>query len=176
MTNAIYAIFWLGILIIWGDWRNWKRYYPTILFFMLGDFIYLYLLSDHYPMWTYVPSSVDREAGITNTHISFSIMALKYPATCLAYLSHFPQQGLLMKLFYYFGWLALYIINELIDLQFHLIKYDNGWNIGWSILFNAVMFLVLKVHFHKPLLAWILSGIFIVFLWNTFDVPLSVFR
>lgn len=176
MTNAIYAIFWLGILIILGDWRNWRRYYPTILFFMLGDFIYMYLLSDHYPMWKYVPSSADREIGVTNTHISFSIMLLKYPATVLAYLAHFPRQGLFMKWFYYLAWVMIYYINETIDLHFHLIKYYNGWNIGWSVLFNAVMFFILKVHFHRPLLAWIFSAVFIVFLWNTFDVPSKVFR
>ena len=22
----------------WGDWRNWKQYYPTILFFIATDF------------------------------------------------------------------------------------------------------------------------------------------
>ena len=176
MTNAIYAIFWLGILIIWGDWRNWRRYYPTILFFMLGDFIYLYLLSDYYPMWRYVPSPGDREIGITNAHISFSIMILKYPATCLAYLSHFPQQGAIIKFIYYLGWMLIYLINEMIDLHYHLIKYYNGWNFGWSILFNAVMFLILKIHFHRPVFAWILSAVFIVFLWNRFEVPSSVFR
>jgi hypothetical protein len=23
--------------IKWGDWRKWRNYYPTILFFMVGD-------------------------------------------------------------------------------------------------------------------------------------------
>lgn len=176
MVNALYAIFWITILLKWGDWRNWKRYYSTFLFFVLGDFIYLYLLSDYYPMWTYVPSPGDRELGITSTHISFSVMAIKYPATCLAYLYNFPEHGLLMKVVYYIGWVSLYFVNELVDLHFHLIKYYNGWNIWWSVLFNSVMFLILKIHFHRPVIAWAASVLFILLLWNLFDVPSSVFR
>lgn len=176
MVNAVYALFWLGLLMIWGDIKNWRKYYPTVLFFILGDFIYLYLLSDHYPMWKYVPSRGDAELGITNSHISFSIMALKYPATCLAYLSRFPAEGVWKQLGYYLMWLLLYLINEMVDQQFHLIKYFNGWNLWWSCLFNGVMFLILKIHFHRPVYAWIASAVFIAYLWNQFDVPSSVFR
>ncbi len=176
MVNAIYAIFWLLILVKWGDWRNWKVYYPTFLFLIIGDFIYLYLLSDHYPMWRYIPPPGDREMGITNIHVSFSIMAIKYPATCLAYLSNFPERGLMMKIGYYLAWVVIYFVNELVDLHFHLIKYYNGWNIWWSVLFNAVMFFILKVHFHRPSIAWVFSALFILFLWNHFDVPSTVFR
>lgn len=176
MINSLYGLTWLAILFIWGDWRNWKRYYSTILFFTLGDFIYLYLLSDAYPMWRYDPPAADKEMGLTNTHISFSIMAIKYPATVLVYLSHFPQGKLMRKVMYYLGWIVLYVVNEIIDLHFGLIDYFNGWSLWWSAVFNAVMFFILKVHLEKPIFAWLLSAIFVVFLWNHFDVPSSVFR
>jgi hypothetical protein len=176
MINSLYGLVWLAILFIWGDWRNWKKYYPTILFFTLGDFLYLYLLSDHYPMWRYSPPAGDQELGLTNTHITFSIMLIKYPATVLAYLSHFPTGSLKKKLLYFFGWLLLYLTNEVVDLRFGLIEYFNGWSLWWSALFNSVMFLILKVHFEKPVFAWLLSAAFVLFLWNRFDVPSSVFR
>ncbi|MBT2680404.1 hypothetical protein J7E38_15440 [Bacillus sp. ISL-35] len=176
MVNTIYGLIWAGILVKWGDWKNWRKYYPTVLFFILGDFLYMYLLSDLYPMWKYIPSPGDDHAGITNTHISFSIMAIKYPATCLAYLAHFPRHGLIKKILYYLAWVIVYFMNELIDIHFHLIKYFNGWNLWWSALFNSVMFLILKLHFHNPLFAWIASAVFILFLWNQFDVPGTVFR
>jgi hypothetical protein len=176
MVNTIYGLIWVGILLKWGDWKNWRKYYPTLLFFILGDFLYMYLLSDHYPMWRYSPSPGDKNIGITNTHISFSIMAIKYPATCLAYLAHFPTQGLWKKVLYYLAWVIVYFANELVDLHFQLIKYFNGWNLWWSVLFNSVIFLILKIHFHNPLFAWIASAAYVLFLWNQFDVPSTVFR
>jgi hypothetical protein len=67
-----------------------------MLFYILGDFLYLYLLSDLYPMWTYDPQGIDEKVNLTNTHVSFSIMAVKYPATILIYLYRFPA-GKLIK-------------------------------------------------------------------------------
>ncbi|WP_442599707.1 CBO0543 family protein [Neobacillus sp. D3-1R] len=176
MVNAIYAFIWLFILWKWGDWRNWKKYYPTILFFIIGDFIYLYLLSDHYPMWKYNPQGFDENAGITNSHVSLSIMAVKYPATILVYLSKFPEGNHIKQIFYILCWVGFYGINEFIDTKLHLINYYNGWNFGWSLLFNAVAFIILRIHYLRPLLAWCLSVVFILVLWNVFDVPSSVFR
>jgi hypothetical protein len=175
-VNAIYGLVWLAALWIWGDWKNWQKYYPTILFFLLGDFIYQYLLADHYPMWKYNPQGVDEEIGLTHTHVSFSIMAIKYPATALIYLSRFPEQSKWKQALYIFCWVLLYAVNELLDVNANLIKYYNGWNFWWSIFFNVVMFSILRVHYLKPLLAWLLSIGFIVFLWNIFDVPPHVFR
>lgn len=176
MVNAIYAAIWLGALWKWGDWRNWQKYYPTILFFIIGDLLYLYLLSDHFPMWRYNPPTIDEKVGLTNTHISLSIIIIKYPATALIYLANFPQGSLLKQAFYFIGWVVIYFVNEFIDVKLHFIKYFNGWNLAWSVLFCTIMFFIIKVHFHKPMLAWLLSAGFIFFLWNVFDIPPAVFR
>ncbi|WP_071394978.1 CBO0543 family protein [Bacillus tuaregi] len=176
MANAIYASVWFFILWKWGDWKNWEKYYPTLLFFLIGDFIYLYLLSDHYPMWRYNPSEGDAKHGLTNTHISLSVMLIKYPATIFIYLSKFPERNIIKQILFIMFWVLLYSINELIDLSFHLIKYYNGWSFKWSVIFNAVMFVCIYIHYRKPLIAWPIAIIFILFLWFTFDVPLSVFR
>lgn len=176
MANAIYAVIWLFMLWKWGDWRSWQKYYPTILFFFIGDFIYLYLLSDHYPMWRYIPSEGDSELGVTNSHISLSIMAIKYPATALIYLSKFPEHNIIKQILFIGFWVLLYTVNELIDVSFNLIKYYNGWNLIWSIIFNTVMFICLYIHYRKPLIAWFIAFAFILYLWITFDVPSTVFR
>ncbi|MDZ5472930.1 CBO0543 family protein [Bacillus sp. 31A1R] len=174
--NALYALVWLFALIKWGDYKNWKKYYPTFLFFVVGDFAYHYLLSDIYPMWRYTPQGFDKNIDLTNTHISLSVMAVKYPATTLIYLSKFPKENMIYKILYVAGWVCLYTINEGIDLKLHLIKHFNGWNLYWSILFNIFIFSILKIHFTRPIVAWLLSFIFIVFLWNVFNVPKEVFR
>lgn len=174
--NALYTFVWLFALWKWGDWRNWKSYYPTLLFFISGDFLYLYLLSDHYPMWRYNPQGIDEQVNLTNTHITFSIMAIKYPATILIFLHRFPGSSILKRILYISGWVLLYTINEIIDIKLNLIKYSNGWSLKWSIFFNSVMFTILLIHHKRPVAAWILSILFIIFLWNQFDVPSSVFR
>lgn len=176
MINVIYALVWLVPLWKWGDWKNWKKYYPTILFFVMGDLLYMYLLSDHYPMWKYNPPDIDRSINLTNTHISLSIMLIKYPTTILIYLSRFPKDNRKKQLLYILCWVGIYVINEIIDLKFKLIKYYNGWSIWWSILFNTVLFIILRFHYRNPILGWTLSICFIVFLWYTFEVPSSVFR
>lgn len=174
MVNTIYGLIWLAALWIWGDWKNWKKYYPTILFFILGDFLYLYLLSDHYPMWRYNPAEMDGNVGITNTHISLSIILIKYPATVLIYLSKFPKEDKKKQCLYILFWVSIYAVNEMIDVKIGLIEYLNGWNYWWSMLFNVAMFIILRVHFRNPVRAWLLSAVFIVFLWTTFDVPASI--
>ncbi|WP_078544474.1 CBO0543 family protein [Litchfieldia alkalitelluris] len=176
MINAIYASIWLFSLYKWGDWKNWKNYYSTILFFILGDFIYLYLLSDIYPMWKYEPYHIDGTMGITNTHVSLSIMAIKYPATVLIYLYHFPENNWKKQFGYLLLWVGLYSINEIIDLYYGVINYYNGWNFWWSIIMNIIIFSTLRIHYHNPILAWLMSIAFILCLWHIFNVPSTVFR
>lgn len=176
MINMVYASIWFFALWKWGDWKHWQKYYPTILFFILGDFLYLYLLSDYYPMWKYNPPEIDGNIGVTNTLVSLSIIIIKYPATVLIYLGKFPVENRMKQLLFYLFWNLFYAINEWVDVKFQLIQYTNGWNYWWSILFNLVMFLILKVHYHKPINAWVLSIVFIIFLWLKFDVPSTVFR
>lgn len=176
MVNAVYASIWFIALWKWGDWKQWQKYYPTILFFILGDLLYLYLLSDYYPMWRYNPPVIDGKVGISNTLVSLSIILIKYPATVLIYLAKFPVESKGKQFIYYLFWILLYALNEWIDIKFHLIEYFNGWSYWWSIFFNMVMFYILRVHFKKPYLAWILSILFIIFLWLKFDVPYTVFR
>jgi len=174
--NAVYGLLWLIAGWKWGDWRNWQKYYPTILFFILGDFIYQYFLYDYYPMWKYTPQGVDKGAGLTHTHIFLTIMIIKYPATALIFLPKFPRTQLLKQVLFIVVWVFIYAINEFFDILNHLIKYENGWNYWWSVLFNTVMFILLWVHYRKPLLAWVFSILFIVILWQIFNVPSKVFR
>ncbi|MBS4175119.1 CBO0543 family protein [Bacillus sp. FJAT-49736] len=173
--TALYGLIWLAAGWKWGDWRNWRKYYSTILFFILGDFIYQYFLSDLYPMWTYNPQGVDEKAGLTHVHIFLTIMIIKYPATTLIYLSKFPDGKRLKQILYIVFWVIIYGINELIDIRNHLIQYHNGWSFWWSVMFNVVMFIILRMHYRRPLTAWALSMLFIVFLWQVFDVPSTVF-
>lgn len=174
--NGIYALTWLSALLIWGDYKHWQKYYSTILFFVFGDLLYLHLLHDHYPMWRLVPRGVDYDIGIRPMHITFSIWLIKYPATVMIYLYKFPNGSFLRKFSYIGMWVGIYAVNELIDLRLNLIKYYNGWNFLWSIVFNLCMFTILRIHYKKSLWAWACSILFMTILWVIFDVPYKVFR
>lgn len=160
----------------WGDWRNWQLYYPTILFLIIGDFIYQFFLYDNYPMWIFHPVWIDKNIGLTHTHITILVMLIKYPCTVLMYLGNYPYHSKLKQIRYILLWVFIYTFTEIFDLAVKGVTHHNGWNLGWSMIFDVVMFLLLALHYKRPLLAWFFSFIFIVFLWNVFDVPSRVFR
>jgi hypothetical protein len=99
---------------------------PTLLFLLLGDFLYQYLLVDHYSMWKYTPQGMDAELGLTHTHIFLSVMLVKYPATVMIYLSKFPKERLIKQILYILFWISIYSVNEFIDLKTNLMKHDHG--------------------------------------------------
>lgn len=174
--NFLYGALYIGAAWKWGDWKHWRRHYPTILFFIAGDLLYHYLLYDFHPVWKFEPLPSDANHGITGTHISLMIMAVKYPCTVLIYLGNFPATQKLHQLLYIVLWTAIYGLNELLSLSFGGVEHYNGWNWYWSLLFNFVMFSILRIHHGSPPWAWLLSAIFIFFLWQTFDIPQKVFR
>jgi hypothetical protein len=50
MLRLLKSAIWILAAYKWGDWRNYKKYYPTILFMISGDLVYQFLTYD-YPLW-----------------------------------------------------------------------------------------------------------------------------
>ncbi|XJZ28824.1 CBO0543 family protein [Bacillota bacterium Lsc_1132] len=173
MATILYGLFYIGIALKWADWKNWKQYYPTILFFMVGDLLYQFLFF-RYSMWEYVPIGIDANWA-KHTHISLLIMFIKYPLTVLIFLGHLPGEKR-NRFLYILGWTLLYMVDEAIDLMTGGIVHRHGWNIWWSSLFTFIMFTFLAIHYKNPLFAWLLSAAFAIFLWNQFDVPASILK
>jgi hypothetical protein len=40
LIRIFMAIVWILCAFKWGDWKNWRKYYPTMLFFGMGVLIY----------------------------------------------------------------------------------------------------------------------------------------
>ncbi|SPF51613.1 conserved membrane hypothetical protein [Candidatus Desulfosporosinus infrequens] len=163
--RLLLPLIWILSAFKWSDWRNWKSYYPTILFFIVGDLIYNFIAYNH-PLWE--PTSP--KLGVTLSVLLVNVTC--WPASTLLYLTHFPLVGKLKKALYILKWVVLFTLIELICSWFGNFKYSNGWNIGWSILFDTVMFPLLKIHHEKPPIAWALAfllGTTIVF----YFIPLS---
>ncbi|MCM3764480.1 CBO0543 family protein [Neobacillus niacini] len=170
--HIIYNALFLLAAIKWGDWKRWRDYYPTILYFICVDALKNFLLFNH-KMWTYKETFFAENLLQNHTFINLMIMAIAYPATVLIYLGRFPdekwKQIVWMSLWIFIYWIVEYINRNYLDLIHH----HHGWNMWWSFLFLVVMFSMLKIHHKNPLLAWFLSVLFTLFLWNVFDVPIE---
>ncbi|TXC91609.1 hypothetical protein FS935_08205 [Metabacillus litoralis] len=174
--NFIYGSIYIFAAWKWGDWRNWRVYYPTILFFIIGDLFYHFIFYDYFPLWKFEPVPKDKQLGLTGVHISLLIMCIKYPCTILIYLGNFPTGRLSKQFIYIAMWVMIYATNEFITHALGGIKHYNGWNEWWSFSFNIVMFSILAIHHFRPVISWVLSIFYILVLWNIFDVPSLVFR
>lgn len=168
----------LGIVFLlasfrWGDWRNWKDYYPTIQFFIIGDLLYNFLLH-HYLVWEY-SRSFDYLWLPNHSFINLFNMVIIYPCVVVMYISHFPfNSSLFKKVLYISFWVAIFTIKEMVNLfLFEHFSHKYGWNLGWSILFNFIIFSMLVLHFKFTKTALLLSSIIIAVLWLLFKVPIK---
>ena len=169
MYRLCIASIWVLVCYKWADWRHWKKYYPTILFLIINNFVYN-LLTNSYPLWELI------DPRIKTINITLLMSAIIFPASILLYLSRYPKNGAFEKGIYVLKWICLYTLLEWIPLQFNQVRYSNGWNIWWSLGFNIVMFPLLKIHYHKPLLAWLFAFIFGSSIIYFFKVPFSLMK
>jgi uncharacterized membrane protein YoaK (UPF0700 family) len=128
-TSLIFGL----IALKYGDWRNWQKYYSTILFFMMGNYIYC-LFACHYALWSY-------ESPLLGKTLSQLFVTLSlYPATTLLYLPFFPKKKLIKQIFYIFLWVLIYSTIEKVSYLIGFFSYAHGWSFGWSVLFNCLCF------------------------------------
>lgn len=144
------------LLAAWkfGDWRNWPKYYPSILFVMVINMSASFL-SYHHSLWNY---SKDILVS-TETMVEFFNAYANLPTTVLIYLSHFPQHEIKRQVAYVGFWVALYSGLEFID---HYIVggifYTNGWSWSRSVIFDIAMFSIIRLHYLNPGKAWLMAG------------------
>lgn len=162
-----FGIMSLLIGLKFGDWKNLRKYYPTILFLIIGDLLYnLFTYND--PMWSYTKAWFLQNHTLVNLWIMITV----YPSTVIIYLFYFPKKKM-KQIFYILIWVMTYILLEILGLHvFGLIDHFNGWNMWWSLLFDIILFTMLPIHQKHPLVAWGLSIIVIIFFITTFDVKI----
>lgn len=157
------AIFSVWASYRWGDWRNWQKYQPTMMYFAIGNLLYNYLCAERM-LWTLTPDWFG-DTGLTELIYTF----LTFPATALLFLTNFPQ-GRMKVFFHYVQWVLIYGGVEYIYSLTGRIEYQYGWSLGWSIIFNIIMFPMLKLFSVKPLLAYGFSMMLTVFWMKMFHV------
>ncbi|MFT4417187.1 CBO0543 family protein [Fredinandcohnia humi] len=151
---------------IWGDWRNWQSYYPTLLFFIIGDFLYNFLLYQK-SMWLFHDKILPN-----HTTITLLAMVVTYSVTVLIYVGRFPE-GWKKRTLWFLLWSGIYLVAEYVNSKLGFITYHNGWSLWWSVLFTGIIFIILPIHHKRPLLAWGISLVIILSLLSIFDVKIS---
>jgi hypothetical protein len=159
LLQIIQPLIFIIAAFIWGDWRNWKKYYPTILFIICLDFFSSILMYKH-QLWTYEESFLIPNHTLTDFFISFSM----FPAVVLIFLANYPKK-VVAQISWTLLWIFIFSLTEYIAILSGIATYHNGWNLGWSVLFNCITFPTLHLHYNKPLWAWLVGipiGAFII--------------
>jgi len=153
----------------WGDWRNWKTYYPTMAFWVIGNYLYDTLTYTK-PLWLYYDPMLNHT--LNDLFWKFII----YPCVAVMFLYRYPKSGTIPKFKYFAFWIILFSVLEWLLYVFGYFLYYNNWNFWWSVAFNCMMFPLLRLHYTHPHWGWIgavVAGISIIVI---FKIPLLSLR
>jgi len=146
----------------WGDWRNWKVYYPTILFFIIGDLTYV-LVTTNKTLWQY-------ESRLLNgDFVELLIAVIIFPCTAFLFFALYrkvdkiSKHKLIVYIAFFLFCAFVYTSVECLSCALGFFSYHNGWSIYLSFGFNCIMFPLLLLHYKNPLWAW-LTSIFLAYL------------
>ena len=165
----------LLVMVVWAvfaykfiDWSQWKKQYPTILFFVAVNLTYNFLYYNH-TLWAF--------RGITAEWLNHSIinMAFTYficPVGLIIFLQRIPKK-LTNKYIYISVWIAFYTIIQALFAHTGMYVYDNGWNSWLNIILNGVLFVTLYIHYKNPARALLISIPISILFYLFFPFPLE---
>ena len=164
----------LTILIAWkwGDWRNWKLYYPTMLYFIIGDLSYI-ILSSHKHLWEY------ESRILSGDFIECLIAFVVFPCSCLIFFQLYSKISNYNRIIYipfFLSCALIYTSVEWLSSRFGFISYHYGWNIYWSFALNCMTSPLLLLHYKKPLWVWLPSIAFAFLVIYRFKLPFSIMK
>ncbi len=165
------SIPFLYLLAAWqfGDWKNRRKYYPTILFLICVDFG-MSIFTYKYPLWTFQKSLMIPNHTISDYLITFFGLS----PLVFIFLSNYPfKSSMIWQIVYGACWVIFSAAMESFFYTAGLITYHHGWNLLWSILVWVFMFFGIRVHFSKPLWAWLLCFACVFFIKLYFHIPIN---
>lgn len=109
-------------------------------------------LTYHHILWHYNPDIFVKSQTVVELVNSFVML----PTTAFVYLTKFPEQRAKIDQAAYIAlWVLIYAGLEFID---HYIiggiSYKHGWSWLASAIFDIAMFVIIRLHYVKPILAW----------------------
>ncbi|WP_240687981.1 CBO0543 family protein [Pseudalkalibacillus hwajinpoensis] len=171
-VNPMYLLFVMVVWIFFAykfiDWSQWRKQYPTILFFIAANLTYNFLYFNH-TLWAF--------RGVTAEWINHSIINMAFtfficPVGLIIYLQRFPKKRI-NQITYIAIWAGFYTLLETLFAYKGLYVYDNGWN-GWlNIPLNTILFVMIYIHYRSPVKALIISIPIAILFYLFFPVPLE---
>ncbi|MPN52259.1 hypothetical protein SDC9_199915 [bioreactor metagenome] len=127
----------------------------------------------HHALWYYNPDFLVK----TETMVEITNSFIMLPVTAFIYLSNFPDSLRLYQYRYILLWAGLYASLEFFD---HYIvggiSYENGWSWLNSGIFDVVIFSTIRLHYLRPVWAWIVSFVVLTIILFSFDFLLGEFK
>ncbi len=161
----------ITIIVAWrfSDWRNWRKYYSTILFTIALN-LTVTLLTYNHSLWYF------HETVFLPNHVltDFWMKYVYFPPLILIYLSHYPfKKNLIKQAGYILIWTLLWGAVEGFYVLVELTTYHNGWTMGWSAIIWMLIFVFIRLHLTRPLLTWFLCFLLTVFMIGYFNIPIT---
>ncbi|NSL53258.1 CBO0543 family protein [Calidifontibacillus erzurumensis] len=158
----------IGVIIaskFFGDWKKWEQYYPSMLYTALASSLYEFLSHHTFHLWELEPHVYTNHLL---THILHSFFI--YPMSIFLYLSNYPDDNYFKQAIYIIKWILIFFVIEWLMVKyFSMISHHNGWSLGWSLFFDVVMFVVVRIHYKNPKVALALSVFWAFFYLFVFD-------
>lgn len=134
-----------------GIWREWEKYHATMLFFSFMELEYILIAStNNYFLWKILP-----DMGMNRVSTVSLYVAIIFPLTTLLFLSK-DTNNLKESTIQIGKWVLIYSSIEWIATLTNRIAYYNGWTLWQSIIFDAILFWGLKLHYKRPIIAYII--------------------
>jgi len=150
--------------------KNWKRYYPTILFFIIGNMIYD-SLTYNYALWEVTsPKHKVTLSTLFTELLIWPLMILSFLSK-ITKLTSWLKKGLFLLL-----WIAIVSTIELLINMRGLIAYHNGWTIWSSVFSNFFIYPLVFLHHKYPLWALLLTAILGISALFILQVPISTLK
>lgn len=146
MGLVVIALISIFLCFKWGDWKNWRKYYPTILFYIITDINHM-LLTSKKELWLI-------HGFINDTLSDYFISLVIAPCIIILFLSNYPKH-IAKQVIYMLLYVVIFAANEFIANKYNGIAYYNGWNFLWTIGVYAFIFILLILHHKQPHLAWL---------------------
>ena len=163
MPFIILTIFYLALCYKWGDWKNWRKYYSSILYFIIGDLVYNFIFCDHL-LWEY--------GGFSHTFYNMLIMFFVFPSIVILFFTYYPKT-IFKKGLYILLWTALNTLIELIIVKTGYFLYNYGWNLLWSAGVFFFAFILISIHYKHPLIVWPISCALVIITMYIFGLQIA---
>ncbi|GAA0338056.1 hypothetical protein GCM10008967_30420 [Bacillus carboniphilus] len=163
LVVSVYVVF----AYYFVDWKNWRKYYPTVQYFIICNLLYNFIFYNH-TLWKYKAVTV---SWLNHTLIEIAFSFFIVPIVLMIYLRYYPAGK---KQYVYVSiWIAYFTSIEYLFHKKGLFPYENGWNLFWSFIFNIILFIVVRIHYKNPLVAIAVSIPIILILLSLFHPTLE---